>query len=139
MIYKFEESAGGIIFKKESNHLYILVTQHSGHHGWIFPKGWIDKGEDVETTALREVREEGGVEAKILEELPSVEYFYQNAGNKVKKKVTYFLMEYVSGDIVDHDWEVEDSEWVPIEKVDKKLSFKSDRQVFQKAKNLMKR
>ena len=136
---KFEESAGGIVTKEKNNHTYILITQHSGHHGWVFPKGLIDKGEEVATTALREVKEEGGVECKIIKKLPSVEYFYQFKGNKIKKKVTYFLMEYVSGNIDEHDWEMEDAQWVTIEKAEEKLSFKSDKEVFQKAKTIIKK
>lgn len=131
---KFEESAGGIVFKKENSQILILVTQHSAHHGWVFPKGLIDKGEDKVTSALREVKEEGGVEAKVIKELPSVEYFYKFEGQTIKKKVTYFLMEYVSGNIEDHDWEMEAAEWLPANKVEERLSYKTDKEVFQKAK-----
>lgn len=134
---KFEESAGGIVFKKEKDRTFILVTQHSAHHGWVFPKGLIDEGEDEEVTAVREVREEGGVEAKIVKELPAVEYFYKFEGQTIKKKVTYFLMEYVSGNIEDHDWEMEAAEWLPIDQVAERLSYKTDKQIFQKAQKLI--
>jgi len=134
---KFEESAGGIVFKKEGKDIVILVTQHSAHHGWVFPKGLIDKGEDKEKAALREVKEEGGIEAKIVKELPSVEYFYKLEGNTIKKKVTYFLMEYLSGNIEDYDWEMEASEWLPVEQVEERLTYKTDKQVFQEAKKLL--
>lgn len=134
---KFEFSAGGIVYKKEDDQIYILVTQHSAHHGWGFPKGLIDKDEDKKTTALREVNEEGGVQAKIIAELPSTEYFYYFEGEKIKKNVTYFLMEYVSGDIEDHDWEMEDAQWIPLERVEEKLSFTNDKKVFQKAKKVI--
>src|SRR3989304_772567 len=136
-MFKFEESAGGIVFKKENSQTYILVTQHSQHHGWVFPKGLNDPGEDKAKTAIREAKEEGGVEAKIIKELPSVEYFYKFEGNTIKKKVTYFLMEYVSGNIEDHDWEMENAEWLPLDKVKQRLSFKTDKQVFQKAQEIL--
>lgn len=132
---KFEESAGGIVFKKERNQTYILVTQHSAHHGWVFPKGLIDEGETTETTALREVKEEGGVEAKIIKQLEPVEYFYKLENQTIKKKVIYFLMEYVSGDIADHDWEMEAAEWLEFDKVEERLTYKSDKDSFQKARN----
>src|SRR3990172_12820105 len=130
---KFEFSAGGIVYKKSKDKIFILVTQHSGHHGWVFPKGLIEPPENPKTTAVREVSEEGGVEAKIIQELPPTEYFYQHEGDKIKKKVTYFLMEYVSGNIEDHDWEMEAAEWLPVEEVDDRLTYKSDKQVFQEA------
>lgn len=135
---KIEESAGGIVFDKRDGQVFIIVTQHSQHHGWVFPKGLIDKGEDKKSTALREVEEEAGVEAKIIQELPPTEYFYQFQGTKIKKKVIYFLMEYISGDIGDHDWEMEDAQWILVDKVYEKLSFKSDKEVFQKAKKFIK-
>jgi 8-oxo-dGTP pyrophosphatase MutT (NUDIX family) len=134
---KFEHSAGGVVFKKTSSKVFILLTQHSQHHGWVFPKGLIDEGEDKETTALREVKEEGGVEAKIVKELPAVEYFYKFEGQLIHKKVTYFLMEYVSGNIEDHDWEMEAAEWLEAGKVEDRLSYKTDKQVFNQAVKLI--
>lgn len=136
-MFKFEESAGGIVFKKEGKETFIIVTQHSAHHGWVFPKGLVEKGEDKEITAVREVKEEGGVEAKIIQELPPVEYFYKLEGDTIKKKVTYYLMEYVSGSVEDHDWEMEAAEWLPVEKVEERLSYKTDKTSFQKARELL--
>ena len=136
---KLEFSAGGVVVKKEEGETYILLTQHSGHHGWGFPKGLIDKGEDKKTTALREVSEEGGVQAKIIDDLTLSEYFYKFEGDTIKKKVNYFLMEYLSGDPVDHDWEMEDARWIPLEKVGEKLSFANDKKVFQEAKKKIKK
>ena len=130
---KFETSAGGVVYKKENGQVFILLTQHSAHHGWGFPKGLVDSGEDRKTTALREVNEEGGVQAKIIADLPSAEYFYKLEGETIKKKVFYFLMEYLSGDPEDHDWEMEAADWVPLEKVGDTLSFNSDKKIFQEA------
>jgi len=137
---KLEFSAGGIVFKKEKGKAYILVSQHSGHHGWVFPKGRI--GDHVENegrkeTALREVKEEVGVEGKILKPLKPVTYFYKWEGKSIKKTVYYFLMEYVSGDIKDHDWEMEQVEWLPIEEVEKRLTYISDKKVWRKAAKLL--
>lgn len=134
---KYEVSAGGIVYRKLAGKIDVLVVQHSTHHGWVFPKGLIDPGETKVTTALREVKEEGGVDAKIVKELPPTEYFYNFQDEKIKKTVTYFLMEYVSGDIANHDWEMENAEWIPIEKVEEKLTFRSDKEVFRKVKKLL--
>lgn len=135
---KFETSAGGVVYKKENGQVFILLAQHSAHHGWGFPKGLVDEGEDRKTTALREVNEEGGVQAKIVAELTPAEYFYKLEGETIKKKVFYFLMEYLSGDPADHDWEVEAADWVPLDKAEGQLSFKSDKEVFRKAKEYLK-
>jgi len=136
----FEFSAGGIVFKKENNKVFILISQHSGHHGWVFPKGRIGdhvENEDKEDTALREVKEETGVNGKILKTLKPVTYWYKWEGKSIKKTVYYFLMEYVSGDIEDHDWEMENVEWLPIEQVRKRLSYPSDKKVWKEAVKLV--
>lgn len=136
---KFETSAGGVVFKKENGQIFILLTQHSAYHGWSFPKGLVDEGEDRKTTALREVNEEGGVQAKIVAELSPSEYFYKLEDETIKKRVYYYLMEYVSGDPAEHDWEMEAADWIPLEKVEETLSFSSDKKVFQEAKKILKK
>lgn len=134
---KFEFSAGGIVQKKENGKTYVLVSQHSQHHGWVFPKGLIgDKkqGESKEDTAVREVKEETGIEGKILHLLPPVTYWYQFKGDKIKKTVYYFVMEYVSGTTDQHDHEMEAVEWLPAEQVENRLTYKSDKEAWRKAK-----
>ncbi|MDE2591116.1 MAG: NUDIX domain-containing protein [Patescibacteria group bacterium] len=134
---KRDFSAGGIVFKNESGKVYLLVSQHSQHHGWVFPKGFIgDKiaGESKEETALREVQEETGIIGKILEPLPKITYWYQMEGEKHKKTVYYFIMEFVGGDTSKHDWEMEQVEWLPIEEVTNRLTFDSDKVIWEQAK-----
>lgn len=147
---KFEFSAGGIVFKhertrkensrKNTKETLVLVAQHSQHHGWVFPKGLIGdhiKGEKKEETAIREVEEETGVKAKILHKLLPAEYWYQMGGEKRKKTVYYFLMEYVSGDTKKRDMEMENVEWLPIDEVENRLTYASDKKVWQEAKLLI--
>lgn len=143
-----EFSAGGIVYKKvlssrskvQSSTLW-LVAQHSHHKGWVFPKGLIGdnhKGESSEETAVREVKEETGVEAKIITKLKKpATYFYVWEGEKRFKTVYYFLMEYVGGDINDHDFEMSAVEWWPQEKVEKDLTYKSDKEAFKEALELI--
>lgn len=131
---KFEFSAGGIVFKKEGGKIYILLCKHSSNHTWVFPKGLIgdhNKGEKKEETAIREVKEETGVDAKIIEPLKPIAFWYKFNGELIKKTVYYYLMEYVSGDTTQHDFEMEAVEWVPIEEVNDRLSHKSDKQLFK--------
>src|SRR3989344_8138075 len=104
----FQFSAGGIVVKKgheilrvAQDDIRILVCQHSQHHGWVFPKGLIDKekNETKQEAALREVKEETGVEGNIINDFPEVSYWYVFEGVKIKKTVYYFLMEYLEVDI----------------------------------------
>jgi len=127
-----QTSAGGIVFK---DNLW-LICQHSQHKGWVFPKGFVgdkNKNESNETAALREVEEEGGVKAKIINPESFITKFeYQSEGTLYKKTVYYFLMEYVSGDPKNHDWEMSDAKFVTEEEVKKTLTYPSDIQAFLK-------
>jgi ADP-ribose pyrophosphatase YjhB (NUDIX family) len=129
-------SAGGIVFKKEKNELLWLIVQHSAHKGWVFPKGLVgdkNSNESMKEAALREVEEEGGVKTKIVYHQP-VKTFYQFRWQDqlIKKTVYYFLMEYVSGDPKNHDWEVSEAKFVTEDEVKKTLTYPSDKQAFEK-------
>jgi len=150
---KHEVSAGGIVFKREIKRTKIaprnnaksvvwLVCQHSQHKGWVFPKGLVGdtkKNEAMEEAALRETEEEGGVKAKIIAKLPKpVEYFYKFKGQLIKKTVYYFLMEYLSGDPKNHDWEMSQAKFLAEDEVKKTLTFKSDKEAFEQALKILK-
>lgn len=139
---KEEFSAGGIVFKVDpstgSGNIMILVSQHSGHHGWVFPKGFIGdkeefKGQTKEETALREVEEETGAIGEIAEPVTPIDYWYEMNGTKRHKTVYYYLMRFVGGDITKHDWEMENVEWLPEDKVAERLTYPSDKKVWVEA------
>lgn len=138
---KFEFSAGGVVFKRQHDTMLVLLCQHSQHHGWVFPKGFIgDKNEheSKEETALRETKEETGVTGTILTPLTPITYWYQMEGEKRKKTVYYFLMRFKEGDIKNHDFEMENVEWLPVDKVAERLTFPSDKKVWEEVKKLLK-
>lgn len=135
-LMRFEFSAGGIVFRKKKDFFEVLLCQHSQHHGWGFPKGLIgDKKEkeSKEETAIREVEEETGAKGEILDALEPVTYWYVFEGEKVKKTVYYYIMQFLGGDITNHDFEMENVEWVDEDKVLEKLTFRADKKVFEKA------
>ena len=137
---KFEFSAGGVVFKKEHGKTLVLLSKHSGHHGWVFPKGIIgdtQKEESKEDTAVREVKEETGIDAEIKSALEPVTYWYDWEGKKVKKTVYYFVMTHLGGDITDHDDEMEEVEWLMPEDVESRLTYPSDKKVWQEAKQYL--
>ncbi|OGK20340.1 hypothetical protein A2866_04645 [Candidatus Roizmanbacteria bacterium RIFCSPHIGHO2_01_FULL_39_8] len=148
MKFKTEISAGGIVFKKilnpqnsQTRNFLWLITQHSQHKGWGFPKGLIgdtNSKESMEEAALREVEEEGGVKAKIASKKPvEVKYKYRFDDYLVDKTVFYFLMEYISGDPKNHDWEMMDAKFVSVDEVKKILTYKSDQEAFAKILKLL--
>jgi 8-oxo-dGTP diphosphatase len=136
---KVETSAGGVVHRKNKDKVEILVVQHSGHHRWVLPKGWIDPGETKEQTALREVKEEGGVEAEIEEYLGEITIFYTNPEKeKVKKNSHFFLMKYVSGEPAkDHGWEVENTLWLEPEKAIEELNYPGEKKMIEKAVDIL--
>lgn len=140
--WKREISAGGIVYKKENEQTFVLLIKPSGstqnqEKKWTFPKGLIDSDEKPEQTALREVKEEGGVEATIIEKLGSVKYTYVWEGKNIFKIVTWFLMEYVSGNPEDHDHEVLEAKWFELSEAEKMLVYKTDKEIFEKAKKIL--
>lgn len=137
---KFQTSAGGVVFRKRNGKKEIaLVTLNNGKV-WCLPKGLVDKGETPEMTAVREVEEETGLKVRILKELGKISYWYylKEEEAKCKKIVYFYLMEHTGGDISKHDWEVESVEWIPIDEAREKATYKSEKEIINKAKELLK-
>ena len=135
--WKREISAGGIVYKKQGDQTFILMIMPMGRNFgppegyWTFPKGKIDEGEGKSQAAIREVKEETGVTAKILEDLSYIKFFKNQ--DKVIKFVHFFLMEFLSEDPHDHDREVAKVEWVKLEEVDARLKWDHDKEIYKKA------
>lgn len=136
-----QTSAGGVAFRtgKALTEVAIISVRPSGR--WQLPKGIIDEGELPEEAAVREVREEAGIETELLCPIEMVEYWYvaQRGGQKVRyhKFVHFFLLAYRAGDVSDHDHEVEEARWVEIDKATRMLAFKSERAVVERARDMI--
>lgn len=139
---KHEFSAGGIVIKIINKTIYILLAQHSQHHGWVFPKGLIGdevENESREEAAIREVEEETGVEAKITAQLSPTKYQYQYNSEERGKTVFYFIMEYISENNKKKDDEMENIEWIDFNEVKNKLTYPSDKKVWDEARQIIKK
>ena len=104
-----------------------------GELAWGLPKGLIEPGEAADATAVREVREETGIEADIERDLGEISYFYVWEGERVRKSVRFYLMRATGGDVSLHDYEMEDVQWFPLRTALKKASFKTEREVLERA------
>ena len=134
---KHEVSAGGIVYRQDKNTRLWLVVQHAARGHWGFPKGIVGDTllhETFEEAAVREVLEEGGIRAQIKAKIitPS-HYTYLWRGEKVQKTVWYFVMEYISGSVEDHDIEVKQAQFIDEARVSSQLSYSNDRDIFHHA------
>jgi len=129
-------SAGGAAIRAASGTPEVALISVGDPPRWQLPKGLVDKGETAELAAIREVHEEAGVEATIADKIETVEYWYQSTVNgqrtRYHKFVHFFQMNYVSGDVSDHDHEVHEAKWFNLAEALEIIAFKSERGVLQK-------
>ena len=97
------------------------------------PKGHLDGDETPQQAALREVAEETGITAELIEELGDVRYRYERRGRRIDKAVRFYLLRYVSGDVADHDHEIEEARWVRLADAPAQLTYAGEREMVQRA------
>ena len=138
---KLQISAGGVAFRKKGRRVEVALISVGDENRWQLPKGIIDKGEATEAAARREVREEAGIDAEMIERIDRVEYWYfskeQNQRIRYHKYVYFFLLRYKSGDVKDHDSEVNEARWFDIDEAITALAFNSEKTIMEKAKALI--
>lgn len=134
-------SAGGVAFRWKDSEPEMVIVSVKPKLRWQLPKGIVDPGESPEMTAVREVKEEGGVETERLALIETIEYWYRSVKNgkpvRFHKFVHFYLLEYKGGDVLNHDHEVEESRWVSFEEAVEMLAFKSECEVVEKAREMI--
>ena len=138
---KEQISAGGVVYRGDPGTVEVVIVAVGGDNRWQLPKGLVEKGENPEVTAVREAREEGGVTSEVVQHIETIEYWYVglDGGLRVRfhKRVHFYLLRYVSGDTKDHDWEVNEARWVPVEDAASQLTFDNERLVMKRAAELI--
>lgn len=131
-----EVSAGGVVYRRKRGRIQVALAARRTRRGdlvWGLPKGGIEPGEDLEAAALREVREETGLQAVIEDGLGDIRYFYVWEGVRIRKLVHFFLMRTTGGDVADHDEEMEDVRWFALDRGVEAAAYRGERQVLERA------
>jgi 8-oxo-dGTP pyrophosphatase MutT (NUDIX family) len=132
-----EISAGGVVHRTaDDGSIEVLLAARrtrKGELAWGLAKGGIEPDESPEIAAVREVREETGIEAAIEESLGETRYFYVWDDVRVRKVVHFFLMRATGGDPGDRDDEMEDVRWFPLSQALKRATYKGERDVLRRA------
>jgi 8-oxo-dGTP pyrophosphatase MutT (NUDIX family) len=142
---RLERSAGGVVYRRRGRGAQVVLISTWARFGirWGLPKGLIHKTENPEAAALREVREETGLEVEIEAPLPPITYwFYWKRGGvntRHHKQVDLFLMRPLGGSLLDHDAEVLEAKWFPLKDALERASFDSERDVLLAAQKLIRK
>ena len=135
-------SAGGIVVRRVDRHHEVVLGQRRRDRDggtWTLPKGTPNEGESVEETALREVREESGLEVAIETSVGAIEYWFVQAGTRIHKTVHYFVMTSTGGDIREHDHEFDDVRWFDIDAAERLMSHATERRLVAGARPAIER
>src|SRR5438874_12111196 len=128
-----EHSCGGAVLSFRDGLPYVALIATRGRLRWGLPKGAVSEGETSEQAALREVLEETGLEASIVKPLDTIEYFFRAGGTLIRKRVDFYLMNYVSGTLTPQLSEVDDVQWVELSEAIQRASFDSEKKLLEMA------
>jgi len=136
-----EISAGGVAFRERRGQIQVALISVGDEGRWQLPKGIVDRDEATEAAGMREVREEAGIETEFVGRIDKIEYWYYSTerGERVRfhKFVYFYLLRYKSGDVRDHDHEVNEARWVEIDEAIRLLAFASEKKVVKQAKGMI--
>jgi 8-oxo-dGTP pyrophosphatase MutT (NUDIX family) len=134
---RFATSAGGVVVRRDGEGWETVLASRRTRAGelvWGLAKGQIEEGESVEEAATREVAEETGITARVLQPLEEISYWFVWEGERVKKTVHFFLMEATGGDASLHDQEMEEVRWFPLAEAAHTAGYTSEKKVLEAAR-----
>ena len=129
-----EYSAGGAVISLREGIPYVAMIATRGRTRWGLPKGAVSEGETPEQAALREVLEETGITAEIIRTLDTIEYYFRAGDTLIRKRVDFYLMRFLEGDLKPQLSEVDDVEWVELSAALQRASFDSERKLLEVAR-----
>ncbi len=128
-----EHSSGGVVIDLRDGTPYVAMIATRGRTRWGLPKGACSVGETSEQAAVREVKEETGLDAEIAGLLDTIEYFFRAGDTLIKKSVDFYLMHHLGGTLTPQLSEVDDVQWVELSEGIHRASFDSERKLLSSA------
>ena len=143
-------SAGGVVFRlapdvtssgtdTDATLVQIVLVGHVRENIWTLPKGTPAPHETREETALREVREETGIEVEIVGEVGEIEYTFARRGVRFVKQVFHYLMRATGGDVALHDHEYDEARWFGFDEALAALTYANEIEIVRLALPLIQR
>lgn len=126
-------SCGGVVIYR-GKILTLYKSYKNKYEGWVLPKGTVEEGEEFQDTAIREVREESGVQASIVKYIGKSKYTFSVPEDTVEKEVHWFLMmanSYYSKP--QHEEYFVDSGYYKFHEAYHLLKFSNEKQILEKA------
>lgn len=132
-------SSGGVVFRAQDGSVEVALIATNDRKVWKLPKGLVEKGESLEDAAIREIQEETGLTGEIIQQIDRIEYWFVWRPHETRyhKFVYFYLVRHTGGDETKHDWEVDEVRWFAIDEAIKTLTYKSERAIVGKAKEMI--
>lgn len=132
---KQEKSCGGIILRKQNGIIETLLVKHNKGH-WAFAKGHVEGNETEEETALREIKEETGLNVKLDTKFRTTVRYSPSEG--VEKEVVYFIAYKTVGNETPQLEEISQLEWLNLEEAKEQVTYDRDREILLKVQEYLK-
>ena len=130
-------SAGGVVYRVREGRMQVVLAHRRTPSLWALPKGTPDSGETIEETALRETREETGLEVQVERPLTAIRYFFVRGSTRFHKTVHFFLMRATGGATDAHDHEFDEVRWMDLHEALAVMTHTTERSVVEEAAALI--
>ncbi|MEE1219148.1 MAG: NUDIX domain-containing protein [Ruminococcus sp.] len=131
----YEKSCGAIIFHKTKQNTKILLVKNNNGRYWSFPKGHIEDDENEQQTALREIKEETGLDVTIFDGFRETSEYCPFG--KIKKRVVFFLAQAFTDNVKIQQEEIDSYIWVDLQQARKLCTYDNDLRIIEKAETVI--